>query len=69
MTEKILVEDKESQIPTKKELAVYMTKVNERLESIQERQEELTIEIGELFEELGNTLRPIIRDYYGMDDL
>ena len=69
MTEKILVEDKESQIPTKEELAVYMTKVNERLESIQERQEELTIEIGELFEELGNTLRPIIRDYYGMDDL
>jgi len=56
------------EIPTKEELQVKMFQFNKRLSSIQARQEDIAEDTRILFEELGDTLRPVIRDYYGMGE-
>ena len=54
----------QKKIPTAEELAVTMKKFNDRLWAVQSNLDDISREIGELWEELGETLRPIIRDYY-----
>ena len=56
------------EIPTMEELMVYMNKVNDRLDSVYAKQDEIRDELAEIFEDFGNTLRPLIRDYYGLGE-